>query len=400
MLRSIYAAYKNAFSGLGRETWLLSTILLINRSGTMVILFMPVYATESLKFSITQAGLLLSAYGTGSIAGALLGGWLTDKLGFYRVQFWSLMLSGLAFISIIFFREFYPLCGALFILSIIAESFRPAVMTATAVYCKSPEQTTRANSLNRLAVNLGFSIGPTIGGLLAAISFKWVFIADGLTCIAAALAMRFYLPVKKAPPKTKTQVSESGSSPYRDRNYLIFVIITFLYAIAFFQLLSTLTLYYKDEYQLPKQTIGLLMAMNGLVIALFEMVLVYKIEKKMPRLIIAAYGSLLTGISFIVLNWFHGFFILVIAMLMATIAEMLSMAFMTAFMIDRSPVAGRGRYAALYTVAFSAAQIIAPLTGTQIVAHAGGYATLWYAMGGLCLFVALALWWLKAREDR
>lgn len=398
MLRSVYAAYKNAFSGLGRETWLLSTILLINRSGSMVILFLPVYATESLGFSITRAGLLLSAYGTGSIAGALLGGWLTDKLGFYRVQFWSLMLSGIAFISILFFREFYALCGALILLSIIAESLRPAVMTATAVYCQSPEQTTRANSLNRLAINLGFSIGPTIGGLLAAISFNWVFIADGLTCIAAALAMRLYLPVKKAPPKTKTRIRDSGSSPYRDRNYLIFVVITFFYATAFFQLLTTLSLYYKDEYQLPKQTIGLLMAMNGLVIALFEMVLVYKIEKKMHRLLIAAFGALLTGLSFVMLNWFHGFFILIAAMLLVTFAEMLSLAFMTGYMINRSPAAGRGRYAALYTVAFSAAQIIAPLAGTQIVAHAGGYTTLWYVVGGLCLLVALALRWLKARE--
>ena len=58
----------------------------------------------------------------------------------------------------------------------------------------SKENYPLAIALNRLAMNLGFTIGPVLGGLLASINYHFLFWADGLTCIFAAAFIFFVLP--------------------------------------------------------------------------------------------------------------------------------------------------------------------------------------------------------------
>ena len=101
MLTHTVRLYRNSFSGLSRDIWMLSLVMLVNRAGTMVIPFMTVYLTQELHFTLAQAGYVMSSFGAGSILGALLGGRLTDKVGYYPTQFWTLFLSGLLFLALV-----------------------------------------------------------------------------------------------------------------------------------------------------------------------------------------------------------------------------------------------------------------------------------------------------------
>ena len=83
MLSATINLYKNSYGGLSRNTWLLSLVMLINRSGTMVVPFMTMYMTQHMKVGIGKAAFVMSLFGAGSVAGALLGGKITDKVGFY-----------------------------------------------------------------------------------------------------------------------------------------------------------------------------------------------------------------------------------------------------------------------------------------------------------------------------
>lgn len=86
--------YKSSFSGLSRETWMLSLIMLVNRSGTMVLPFLTLYITgPDIARSLSDAGFVMALFGMGSMIGAYLGGRLTDKSGFYKVQLLSLFLE-------------------------------------------------------------------------------------------------------------------------------------------------------------------------------------------------------------------------------------------------------------------------------------------------------------------
>ncbi len=356
----------------------------------MVIPFLGVYLTESLHLSIDKSGLVMALFGVGSIVGTLVGGRLTDRLGAYNVMWMSLALGGLMFMVVGQLQSFESLCVGTFILGSVAEAFRPAVTASVALY-STVENRTRSYSLNRLALNLGWSIGPAIGGWLASVDYSLLFWVDGCSCIAAAVLLRLILPKTSVSSEEVTPQSTPSDSAFRDYRYLVFMIFVTLFAISFFQLFSTVPLYYKQVYHLPEDQIGTLMALNGILIVFIEMILVHKLENRYPSLHLMAFGSLLVACSYLIFNVFFGLWWLVMAMITATFAEMLAMPFMNTYALQRAKAHNRGQYTAIYTASWSIAQISAPLIGTQFISRLG-FSMVWWLMVVLCVGAAIGFW--------
>jgi predicted MFS family arabinose efflux permease len=382
--------YQNAYSGLSRNTWLLSTVLLINRSGTMVVPFMTIYLTRpAMGYSLGQAGAVVGFFGLGSICGGWIGGRLTDKIGFHRVQVFTLAGGGLLFVLLGQLRSYPLICCCAFVLNLVNDAFRPANSTAIAAYSKE-ENRTRSYSLNRLAINLGWALGGTIGGILASVNIHLLFWVDGGTNLLAALLLRFFLGHSTEPAETRPEKKADVEvrSPYRDKIYLGFIACTIVYAACFFQVFSVLPVFYKRVFHMPEYMIGLLMTMNGLLIACFEMVLVFKMEGRRENLFYVFYGSCLLGLTYFLLNILPGYaYTAYFCMFLMTAGEILSMSFLNSFWISRTEAANRGRYAGLYTIAWSTAQVIGPAGGAEIAQHAG-FRFLWWIVGGVCILAA------------
>lgn len=366
----------------------------------MVIPFMTIYCTQQLHFSIAQAGYILGIFGLGSICGAFFGGKLTDRYGFYDVQVGALILGGLMFINLGFQRTFPTLALFTFILSLCNEAFRPANSTAIA-YHSSPENKTRSFSLNRLAINLGWSAGGAIGGFLASINYHLLFWVDGCTNILAAIFLLKLLPRSGFTKAAKVvDVGNIPASAYRDKVYLAFIAMSILYATCFFQLFTIQPLFYKTEWHYSERFIGALMALNGIMIAAFEMVVINNLEGKKHPLQFITLGVIMTCAAFLSLNFlppvaWAGVIVLVII----TIGEMLSMPFMNAFWIVRTSEHNRGQYAALYSMSWSVAQILAPTIGGQIILY-GQFTALWWVLAAMCLISAVGFTLLYRFIDR
>ncbi len=402
MLARTFSLYRNAYSGLSRSTWLLSLVMLVNRSGTMVIPFMTIYLTQpAMGYSIGQAGVVMGLFGMGAVCGGLIGGRLTDKFGFYPVQVITLSGGGIMFIILGHMKSFPLICLFTFLLSLVNDAFRPANSTAVAHYSKD-ENRTRSYSLNRLAINLGWAFGGAIGGILASINYHLLFWVDGCTNIVAAILLRYFLsPAKNEATYFKKETAAPvANSPYKDRTYLVFITLTILFATCFFQSFSTMPVFYKQVLHLPEYDIGMLMAMNGGLIALFEMVLVFKMEGRRENLFYISNGIFLVGIFFMVLNILPPVGIsAVLFTLGLTIGEMSSMPFMNSFWVSRTSPGNRGQYAGLYTIAWSVAQVLGPSAGSQVVEHSS-FRVLWWLMGGLCIATAGGFKWLQRNKYR
>lgn len=358
---------------------MLAVVMLINRSGTMVVPFLSVYLTDSLGFSVNQAGIMLSCFGIGSMVGAILGGTLTDRYGHFVVQTVSLAGGGIMFILLSSVTEYYSLLMGIFMLSAISESFRPANASSVAGYAR-PENVARAFSLNRMALNLGFSVGPALGGILAAISYRWLFIADGITSIAAGIFFFFYFRNMKGNPP-RVHGHKSGYGPvFKNRRFMAFVILVSIFAVLFFQLFMTLPLYYRQVYNLPESQIGLLLALNGIVVFGLEMIMVYLLNRRFGIHELLFPGMLLMGLSFSILNIFHGEAILYLSMIILSFAEILVMPFLSTFTVQQSNEHNRGAYMGLYTIAFSFALVLSPYLGAQVISRFG-FETLWWGTG-------------------
>jgi predicted MFS family arabinose efflux permease len=401
MFSFIISLYRQAYSGLSRSTWLLCIVMLVNRSGTMVFPFMTIYLTRpAMGYSIAQAGLVIGIFGLGAICGGFLGGRLTDRWGFHRVQLTALVGGGILFFILGQVRSYPSICVCTFLLSLVNDAFRPANSTAIATYSKE-ENRTRSYSLNRLAINLGWAVGGALGGFLASINYHLLFWVDGATNLLAALLLRNFLypaAVATAHPAGEAAVKPVLSA-YRDKIYLKFIVCTILFASCFFQVFSTLPLYYKRVLQLPEYMIGLLMTLNGLIIAVFEMVLVFKMEGKRENLFYIFFGACTFGLSYILLNIFPpAVYVAFLCMVLSTIGEILAMPFMNSFWISRTSKTNRGQYAGLYTIAWSTAQVIGPAGGAEIAQRAG-FAVLWWVVGVLCFLAAIAFRFLRKSQS-
>ncbi len=398
MIQAAARTYLHAFAGLSRETWLLSVIMLINRSGTMVLPFMTLYLTsDKMGYSVSQAGYVLGLFGLGAFSGAWVGGKLTDKIGFYPVQVFTLATGGVLFFVLGQMKAYPLICIFTFLLSFFSEAFRPANSTAIAAYSR-PENRTRSYALNRLAINLGWAAGSGIGGILSSISFELLFWVDGITCIAAAVLLRIVLkPRATGYSQTTGKPVEKTGSAYRDKPYLLFIGATVLFAAVFFQLYTNLPVYFERELGLSRPYIGLLMALNGLLIAFFEMVLIFRLEGKRSNLYYIFRGVLLVAFAFLLLNIPGGGWLLApLMILLVTLGEILSMPFMNSYWIGRTSETNRGQYAALYTMAWSLAQTLGPMGGAR-VADTGGFNLLWFLAGGICI---LSAWGFRNLERK
>lgn len=395
MFYQVAGLYKNAYTGLSKNSWYLSLVMFINRSGTMVIPFMTIYATQRLGFSVAEAGYIMALFGIGSIIGAYIGGRITDAVGFYPLQLAALFTGGMMFIVLGFLKTFSALAIGTFVLSVCNDSFRPANSAAVAFY-SVPENVTRSYSLNRLAINLGWAFGGALGGFLASHNYHLLFWVDGLTNISAAFLLRFLLPkVDSLPPKTQTANSVAATSAYRDKPYLLFIFLTMLVGSCFFQMFTMQSLFYKIRWHFSEEFIGFLMAINGIIIGIVEMILIYRLDGTKPPLHFIRYGVLFIGIGYSLVNVLPPVAIVgILSVTIVTFGEMFTMPFMNTFWISRSTPANRGQYAALYTIAWSTAQIIAPTAGSQVAQHFG-FTTLWWVILVVCILLAFAYGSLK-----
>ncbi|MEZ4909369.1 MAG: MFS transporter [Saprospiraceae bacterium] len=400
VVHRVFQMYTDAFSGLSREIWILAITMFVNRAGAMVLPFMSIYLTTSRGFSFTQSGWIMGAFGVGSILGAFIGGYLADKFNHFYIQVTSLFCTALALMVLIQLTGYYPILVNVFLFALISDALRPANSVAIATYSK-PENRTRSFSLMRFAINLGFTVGPAIGGFIYGFfGYKWLFSLDALTNVLAAILLILYLPYKKDQNQTINNENEEvpkSLSAYKDYPYLGFIFLVVLYGVAFFQILSSVPLYLKTEWNFSEKVVGLILAFNGAVVVLFEMPLVKKLESIQKPMIFIAFGCLMMGLSYIfLLDWFTSIAAALIFYGFISISEMFAMPFMINFAVSRPSEDRRGQYMALYAMAFGTAHVIAP-AGSLWVAENYGFQVLYSGLITLSIAIAFIFLYLRSK---
>lgn len=430
-IRFIRDEYVAAYRGLPRRAWVLFAVNLVNSSGSMVFFFLSLYLTRKLGLPAARAGQVLSLYGIGSLAGAFLGGWLSDRIGSIRVQ--KLSLWGCGVFLIILGRVtsvalFMPL---LFAYGLFAGTLYPANATSMARICP-PDLQVKGFALTRLANNLGATIGPAVGGVLALHDYRLLFWADGLTSLAAAALFGLLWkggiaavaaagaekagaagevgdvgPSPSSPgadpdPSSRravaSQVRPPGLSPWRDVPFLLMMAIFLVWSIVFVQVLTTFPLYIRNVYGLAENRIGQLYAVNTVMIVALEMILMEKI-RKYPLALMINVSFVMLGLGLGLMPFGRSFAFGALTVAVWTVGEMLSMPLVSALIAQRSDESNRGRYMGLSSFSFSLAFIVAPPVGMAIYGRFGGDAV-WYVCCAVSLLLAVAFSALRSYWGR
>jgi predicted MFS family arabinose efflux permease len=405
MTARIIRLYKEAYAGLPRGAWLLACADFVNRTGFMVLVFLNIYLTRHLHFSLAQAGHVLSGYGVGAIAGGYLGGYLADRIAPRRVMIGSLVLSGGLLIAAGYASTYGAILVLIFCYGIAATALFPANDTAMSRFCQG-ELRAKGFALRRLASNLGITFGPVVGGYLILIDYRWIFWADGLTSLAAAAVIAVFMGLPSAPLDAKAADAvvpgEAAPSPWKDGAYLKFMGLFLIVATVFAQIFSTFPLYLNVAYGLKENRIGPLWAVNTLMIVTIEMVLLHRLRKKSPMAVISA-GACLLGMGFALLPLGRTALFAAFTVAVWTMGEILTMPLTATVASTRAGATSAGRYLGLLSLVFSLSMFIGPLAGNALYGAAGGTG-LWLIAGASSVVAGGGFWLMRhamaARTDR
>jgi MFS family permease len=376
-----------SLENLPREVWLLFTASLVNRAGTMALPFLVLYLTQSLEMSPGEAGLVVGVYGASALIAAPLAGRLVDAIGVLTVLRASLLTSGAALVLMPLGTTFGEVCAATVVWSLSAEAFRPANMAAVSSFVEPARRKTAFAAL-RLAVNLGMSVGPAVGGFIAEASYPAIFIVDGLTSVAAGVLL--FAPslkaTRQAPPRANVGAAHSGPA-MRDVRLLLLLTGTMLNGVVFFQHEASMPLYLVHDLALDERIYGLLFTVNTLMIVFMEVALNDAMAHWQHRHALAL-GALLCGLGFGALGLATGLWGAVFTVVIWTFGEMILFPTMAVYVADIAPPGRLGRYMGLYSMAFGIAFTFAPGLGTVVLDRLGG-GVLWGACAMLGVVTAI-----------
>lgn len=394
MLRAIVRSYRDAFSGLPRQVWVLALVLFVNRLGMMVMPFLALYLTGERGFTVAAAGRLVALYGVGSILGVTSGGWLTDRLGSRRVQLTSLCANALFLVLLAYARTPVTIGAAILAASFAGDAFRPANGAAITAAVGSAARA-RAFSLMSLAVSVGLTFGLPLGGRLAELDFVWLFRIDAGTALFAALVLWRFGERRRPRPAVAAPAPRVGRSPWRDRSFLLVVLLLCATATVLFQLFGALPVFLKHDLGFGESRVGLALALNSVLIILFEMQIVRRVERRDPLPLIAL-GSLVICLGYGLNAFAQGTALALVSITVWSLGEMLFFPLGASYATHRAPEGAVGRYLGVYHLAFASSFALAPLTGTWVYQHHGPR-VLWAGCAGLGVLVAAAHWALQRR---
>ena len=350
---------------LPRSARLLLAGIAINRAGTFVPVFLALYLI-SLGASATAAGVALTCYGAGGIAGVVAGGTITDRIGARLTIAWSMLATGALVGALPFIGSFAALLVLCAGAGFAGDVFRPAASDLLAAFTPR-DRMVLVSSVHRVMLNVGATIGPLVGALLVSHSYTSLFLADAATSLAFAGAMWRWLPTTRG---ERRGVARGGYRVvFADRRFTLFLLAMLTIAIVEIQYIAALPLAMHAS-GLSTALYTALVALNGLLVILVELPLTrYTQTWPMRRAItlgvgLIALGMALYGVGYAVIA-------LVAATLVWTLGEIVAGPSANAYPALIAPERSRSRFIAAATASQGLGCAIGPALGAAVFAFAG-----------------------------
>lgn len=383
---------------LPHNMWILFFSTLINRSGTMVLPFLALYMTKQFKYSEGQAGFVLAVYGIGAFMTSPVIGKVADKFGSFRIMKISLFLTAVILFIYPLITNYYLIIAFTFLFAVINEAFRPANLSLISEVVPADQRRT-AFALNRLAINIGMSIGPVIGGLLTLISFSIIFYVDGITSIIAGI---FLITSRwdKIEELESTQINPGNSEvkhfgALKDKHLVYFLFALIPVVMVFFQHMSTMPLFLVHDLGLSTATYGALTLVNTGLIILIEVPLNNYLGAWSDKRNLTI-GAILTAIGFGGMAFAHNIPMLIITIIIWTFGEMIVFPASATYISEIAPTKRRGEYMGFFQMSFSISFMAGPWLGAVVLENYGSF-SLWMGAFAFCIISAMMMSGLKSK---
>ena len=373
--------------------WVLAGARLIDNIGrTLIFPFFALYVTQKFSVGMTEAGVLIAVFSLSGFVGNMLGGGLTDRFGRRRMILFGLVVSALSSISMGLVNSLSAFFALAVFVGILSDIAGPA--QAAMVADLLPErQRSEGFGLMRVAGNLAWIIGPTIGGFLATRSFLLLFILDAILSLITAVIVYRSIP-ETMPSQPESETPENLGRTFKgyirvlaDRGYLGFLAIVIIMNLVYVQLYSTFSVYLRDVHGIGPQGYGLLMTLNATLVVVAQFWTTRRVKDR-PPMVMMALGSAFYAAGFTLFGLVSTYGLFIGGMMLVTIGEMIVMPVSQSLAAWFAPETMRGRYMAVFGLAWALPSAIGPWAAGLIMDNYNPH-WVWLIGGGLSLVAVL-----------
>ena len=398
--------FKKTYNEFPPLFWIVVGTLFIDAIGsTLLFPFFALYITQKFGVGMTEAGLLLGMSSLFGLIGSVIGGAISDRFGRRRLILFGLIFSALSSLSFGLAWDVKILYVLVVIVGLLSRVAAPAYDAMLAdILPESKRQ--EGFGVTRVAFNYAWIFGTALGGFIAARSFLALFVIDAVLSLLVAIILYRFLPETKPAVHSEAEKDESLLGTVggyqivlRDIAYMSFTLVGMIVLIVYQQQYSSLPVYLRDVHNIDSRSYGIMLSISGLEVVLFQ-IWISRIIRKYPPFLMMMLGSLFFMAGFTMIGFVKGFAFFVIAVIIATIGEMIIFPTNKALAANFAPADMRGRYMAVYDLGWTIPATVGPAAAGVILDHYNPN-LLWYIGGILCAFAAAGFYalhiWLGAQ---
>jgi MFS family permease len=384
------------------QFWLLFWGMLVSFTGmSMIWPFLVIYLGQELGLPLTIVTTLTTINAVMSLLSSFVAGSITDKIGRKWTMVVSLVVTGAALAVMILAHTYLQFA----ILMALRGAFRPLYRVGSDAMIADlvpPEKRNDAYALTRLSKNVGVALGPAMGGIMIASSYKITFaIASGASLFFGLLIALFTVEtLPDAAREIQERLSENIKAYlaiFQDRIFSTFILGFTLLQIAGSILWVLLGVYAIKNYGLSENLFGLIPTTNAVMVVFLQLFFTRWTSRYRP-LIIMAIGTLFYGLGVGSIAFGTGFWGFWISMVIVTIGELMVIPTASTYTANRAPETMRGRYMSMLALTMGAGSMIGPLLG-GFLNDTFRPSAIWYGGGAAGILGAILYFVLSGRSE-
>lgn len=396
------------YMGLPKEIYVIFASRIVNAMGCFVMPLMTIIMTDKIGLSREATGFYLSLNSLIFPLASMLGGKLADSIGRKSLIIIFDTLAALLYLSGGFIEPsmtlIYVILAASACMSVAGPSHDSLIADLT-----TPQNREGAYALSYLGWNIGFAVGPMLGGFLYRNYLPLVFIGDAVTALMSISLIFFF--IKETIGKTKEEISDASRKFERREEgsiisvllrrpiLLYFALIAFGYNFAYSQWTFLMPIHSMQNFDtMGAQYFGWMASLNGLVVILFTPILT-KLTEKMKGMRKMVYGILLYAVGFGMLGVLNTLPYFFLSVFIFTLGEILISISVMPFIINHTPASHRGRMNAVLPTIMGMGYAIGPMTMGRILNYSS-VESAWLILGGFTAISAAFMFGLEKYDGR
>jgi len=387
--------------------------------------FLSLYLHDTRGIPMTAIGGMFFISALAGASAQLFGGEWADRYGRKSILIIAQAGRGVIFAAMGAAALFHAPFGVFVALSCVSAFFGRLYEPPSGAMIadiSTGDRRKEAFGILRIGGNIGFAVGPAIGGFLAALSYATLFFFSAvilsLSAVLLAFRIRESLPTDRRrgheagigddlPPRGVRGAIRSrmrhgldlGSilATLRDHRFLRHSLACLLFFTVMGQLMATFSVFAVDWAGLSKLQLGWIYSLNGTMVTLLQYPVVRLLSPyRMTTSLVA--GSVILSGGYVMMGFVDGMGPLALAMAVVTIGEIIATPAAMNLSASFATEETRGRYLGVYGLFTSFGWSLGPLIGGLLLDNAHGAAWIpWSVIGVLGTIAALGFLDLRRR---